>query len=253
MAESNKELALKDNQFLSPTSGGKEYGIDLGEEDFIMPRLILLQPTSDEDGAGKFYLGLTGEKFDSLDVVFFSNSRGRVMFDPDMSKGISICGSDNRVTPSARYESPKSDKCVDCKFSKRDYYEEIVVGKDKVREFCSETQILKGMIIDTLTPFIFSARRTALLPINMFLSGVLFDAKKFNKPLCCFPVKLSSDIPKKAKTKYYVPVIERLGMIEREEFLAMMKKYESYDINKTFEQEEEKINKDVPDSDDIPF
>lgn len=233
----DKELATRDIQ-LPKAIDSSQYGVNLGEEDQVMPRLILLQPTSKIEGAGKFYLSLTGELFETVECVVFSNARGRVMFDPDMTAERSICGSDDRIVPSLRYEKPQADRCANCSYSNRNYKTQVMVGGRQVDQYCSETQTLRCMFVDSLYPFLFVGRRTSLMPVNEFLSIQQFECAKHQKPLCCFPIRLHSALVSKNMRKYYIPRIERLGMIEREEFIAMMNKYANYDVNKTYEAEE---------------
>ena len=235
----DKELTTRNGEINLPKAiDSSQFGVNMGEEDLVMPRLVLLQPTSKIEGAGKFYFSLTGEKFDTVDCVVFSNARGRVMFDPDMTKEQSICGSDDRITPSARFEKPMADKCMSCSYSNRNYKTKEIVGGRELDKYCQETQTLKCMFIDNLFPFLFVGRRTSLMPVNEWLSLMQFETAKNQKPLCCFPIRLHSNLINKNMRKYYVPSIERLGMIERDEFLAMMNKYANYDVSKTYEAEE---------------
>jgi len=249
--EESKELTVngKGNDLSLPSGiDATKYGVDMGEEDIIVPRLSLLQPTSKIEGAGKFYFTLTKELFDTIDMVVFSNQRGRVMFDPDMSKQETICGSSNRSEPSPRFDPPQAPTCVECKFSKRGYSEEVLVSGRTVNKYCSETNALRCMFVDTLFPFIFVGRRTSLQPINEFLSYMQYECVKNKRPLCCFPVRMTSKMVTKPNQKYYVPVLERRGMIEKEEFMVMMNKYATYDVEKTFEEEAKGGN-----DEDAPF
>lgn len=250
MADNGKELeAFKPGSLA--TTEAKQYGVDLAPEDQVMPRLTLLQPTSDHEGAGKFYFSLTGELFDKVDCVVFSNARGRVMFDPDVSKRISVCGSDDRAVPSARFENPKASECVKCSFSNRNYVEKVIIGGRERDMFCSETQTLRAMFIDSLMPFLFVGRRSSIMPVNEFLSIMQYETVKNRKPMCCFPISMTSK-QGKGVNKFFVPVITRLPMIEREEFMTMMNKFKDYDVNKTYEQEE-KMGKVVADDEGTPF
>jgi hypothetical protein len=58
----------------------------LGPEDLIIPRLTLVQPTSQIDGVqpGKFYMNLTAEEFDQVEAVFLRVTKGRVYFADDV-------------------------------------------------------------------------------------------------------------------------------------------------------------------------
>lgn len=253
MAEENgKEITIQQKSGLLATRDTKEYGIDLGEEDIIIPRLVLLQPTSQINGpAGSFYYGLNKQFYEKVTAVFFNNQRGRVMFNPDISKMESICGSDDRLVPAERFENPISTRCVDCAYSKRQYKTEVKVdGQIKYME-CSETQALKGMFVDDLLPFWFVGRKTSLFPINQFLTAASFDAQKHQRPLYCFPVELTTKLIAKAGQKYYIPEIKQLGMLEKEEFTRMANKYAHAKVSDTLEEEGKKAPEGLDDT--VPF
>jgi hypothetical protein len=248
------DLAVKDNTFKPPSiTADKSSGVDIGDEDQVVPRLVLVQPTSQIDGAGKFHLSLNGKLFDSVDCIFVQSQRGRIMFDPDMSKQESICGSDDRIVPAPRFEFPIATECVNCTFSKKFYSEEVMIpGGRKAKQECQMTMIIKAMFIDTLIPFIYTARKTSLFPINSFLTEVLYEYKMTGRPLYCYPVTLKSKLITKANQKYYIPVIERKGTIEKEEFARMVEKITKMDVNAAFEAD--KVNKPVSDlGEDTPF
>lgn len=259
MAES-KELQTNGGFNLPKNINAKQYGIDMEEEDIPIPRLKLLQPTSKMDGAGKYAYSLNNQLFDKVEAVFFSNSRGRIMFDYDMTKP-AICGSNDRIVPSPRFENPKADRCGNCNFSK-DFYKEVVrdnsgnpllkSGKEQYYQ-CDKNFVIKGMFVDTLMPFIFVVARTGLVPITNFLAAMQYECAKHQRPLCCFPLTLSSMVPQNAPNKYYIPVITSNGMIEKEEFVQMMNKYTNYDLDKTFKAEEEANANNESPADDTPF
>src|SRR5437773_6593411 len=104
-----------------PTNSLKGAGLEaLGPEDLIIPRLSLVQPTSQIDGveAGKFYMNLTGEEFDQVEAVFLKVTKGRVYFAEETTERKPVCGSSDRIKPSPRFEPPVAPACKDCLFSR---------------------------------------------------------------------------------------------------------------------------------------
>ena len=257
MAEESKEVQTY-NQLPSKINA-KQFGIDIDEDDIPVPRLKLIQPTSKLDGAGKYAYSLNNKILDKVECVFLSNTRGRVMFDIDITKP-PVCGSNDRVIPSPRFEKPMADRCINCRFN-TDFYKEVArdasgtpilrSGKELYHQ-CDKNFVIKGIFIDTLMPFIFVVARTGLAPITSFLAAMQYECAKNQKPLCCFPLTLTSMVPSNATNKYYVPVVTPMGMIEKEEFITMMNKYSQYDVDKTFKAEEEAGESAEP-SDGIPF
>src|SRR4051812_5450024 len=108
MAKKTKDYTAEAIQPKSelPTRPTKGAGMEsLGPEDLIIPRLTLVQPTSQIEGAeaGKFYMNLTGEQFDEVQVVFLKVIKGRVYFVEDANERKPLCGSPDRIKPSYRF------------------------------------------------------------------------------------------------------------------------------------------------------
>lgn len=91
---------------VSPKGAGLE---SLGPEDLIIPRLTLVQPTSQIDGveAGKFFMNISSEQFDEVQVVFLKVTKGRVYFAEDANERKPLCGSPDRIKPSNGFGQPR--------------------------------------------------------------------------------------------------------------------------------------------------
>src|SRR5713101_2856288 len=103
-----------------PTVSPRGVGLEvLGPEDLIIPRLVLVQATSQIEGvmAGKFYLNLTGDQFDEVQAVFLKVLKGRVYFAEDANERKPLCGSPDRSKPSPRYEHPVAPTCGECAYA----------------------------------------------------------------------------------------------------------------------------------------
>src|SRR6266571_5996231 len=146
-----------------PTNSLKGAGLEaLGPEDLIIPRLVLVQPTSQIDGveAGKFYMNLAGEQFDEVQAVFLKVTKGRVNFGEDANERKPICGSSDRIRPSHRFEHPIAPTCGECTHSRWN-------GNEPPD--CNETYNLLGVMVDTGLPFWWSGKTTAIASTKRFV------------------------------------------------------------------------------------
>ena len=173
MAKKTKEQTSKATQPQSglPVPSTRGAGMEcLGPEDLIIPRLTLVQPTSQIDSveAGKFFLNLTGEQFDEVQVVFLKVTKGRVYFAEDANERKPLCGSPNRIKPSHRFEHPIAPTCGECPYSPWNKQEPPV---------CNETYNLLGIMVDGGLPFWWSVKSTAIAPTKRLLSAIALRAR----------------------------------------------------------------------------
>ena len=236
----------------SLTNYKSESGIQLGAEDIIMPRLSLIQNTNQDSrnnkDAGTYYFQLTNEVFETVNVILFKNTLGRIMFDPDRAKAMAICGSNDRIDPSNRFEKPQADHCNQCRFSRPRYVEQVDIGSGVMKpKACDETIPVIGCFEDSMMPFQFTAKRTAATVMREFLSAISFQvnlanvSRKIKKlPLISlhnYVVGLSSKLVTKKGNSYYIPQMKIVKKVEDESFNAIFEGIKNYDFDRTFENE----------------
>ncbi len=235
MARNNKkkeplgETSSSQEGTMTPYTGGA--GLEsLGPEDFIIPRLTLVQPTSQIDGvaAGKFYMNLTGEEFDEVHMVFLKASKGRVCFDEDTNERKPICGSSDGIKPSPRYNPPQAPTCRECGRSRWN-------GNEP--SDCNDTFNLLGVIVDGQFPFWWSVKSTAIAPTKRFLSAIALRSRK-GKSLFDAQVTMKSQLVTLPGKKYYVPVYSLTWLQDAAEYRALYEQYAREEIEKTFMAEE---------------
>ena len=183
----------------------------------IYPVLKLLQSTSKVDNGkpGMFHLDVTGEVFDKVNVIFLKPTWGRIMFGRQLNDP-PLCGSNDRITPSDQFPDPKAGRCVECRFSRRNYTE-----KDNGKDIqCFETYNLIGWLIDEGLPFIFRTKRVANRTVETFLTKVKWDRMK-GLNLYNHKATLTSRVVPSLNGDYFAPVVTATGIINQDQFKKM--------------------------------
>jgi hypothetical protein len=214
-----------------PTVSPHGVGLEvLGPEDLIIPRLVLVQPTSQIDGveAGKFYLNLTGDQFDEVQAVFLKVLKGRVYFAEDANERRPLCGSPDRIKPSPRYEHPVAPTCGECAYS---------LWRGKEPPVCHETYHLLGMMVESGLPFWWSVKSTAIAPTKRFLSAIALRAR-MGKNLFDAQVMMRSQLVAQPGKKYHIPVCTVSWLKDSSLYRELYEQYAHEEIERTFQAEE---------------
>ena len=86
-------------------------GLDqLYEDDLVIPRVSIIQPTSREGTPGRLKMNITGEEREQIDLVVLRVQRGKVLWSATLGED-PICKSNDGIVPSA--DSPQSDVCCE--------------------------------------------------------------------------------------------------------------------------------------------
>jgi hypothetical protein len=202
----------------------------LGPDDLIIPRLTLVQPTSQIDGvqAGKFYMNLTGEEFDEVQAVFLKVTKGRIYFAEDGNERKALCGSSDRVKPSPRFEPSMATSCGECLYS---------VWKGKEPPACNESYNLLGVIEETGLPFWWSVKSTAIGPTKRFMSAIALRAR-MGKNLFDAKITMKSQLVTLPGKKYHVPVYGLTWLKDSSSYRDLYKHYAQEEAERTFAAEE---------------
>lgn len=212
----------------APTAGA---GLEqLGPADLIIPRLTLIQPTSQIDGveAGKFYMNLTGEEYTEVEVVFLKVMKGRIYFAEDGADRKALCGSADRVKPSPRFDPPMAPACAECPSARWN-------GKEPPE--CSETYNLLGVTVETGLPFWWSVKSTAIAPTRRFLSAIALRSH-MGKNLFDAQVMMKSQLVTLPGKKYHKPVYSITWLKDSSPYRDLYDRYAKEEIERTFVVEE---------------
>lgn len=188
---------------------------DISRDDLVIPRLRIVQPVSEEGTAGNYLLNITGEEFETLDVVFFKFSKGRVYFSDNLKEGV-LCGSHDRKTPSGYIETPMAESCLNCIYAQWGKKDD---GKP-IPPSCAETYNMLGYIVSDGMPFFISFKGTAIRPVKLFLSGIAFRGRKARADMRQFQVTMGLKQNSNEKGKFFVPTFSAPELLKDDPFAA---------------------------------
>jgi hypothetical protein len=149
-----KGLTVQNSQQLAALR--KETGIDdLGQQDIILPRMRLIQPTTPNavGDPGEFSNNITGMASPVVEAVVIHVAKGRVMW-PEKYKADQepLCASDNSITPREGCTEYGS-RCADCPMS--------LWGQDGTPPACSMVYNYLCIDPESKLPFAMSLMRTS--------------------------------------------------------------------------------------------
>lgn len=169
---------------------------DIDASDIKMPRIKLLQAQSDEAAEskgkpGQYYNTVTGEVFDSLDVIFLTFGKQRVRWPEKFKRG------DDPLCRSA--DAHKSDEdgvdCASCSYAKW--------GKNKEKPECSLSYAWLGCVDAPQKNY--PMFRTVVTAASMVATkDFINQIVQYNLPPFIFKVTLSSKLMKNDKGSFYV-------------------------------------------------
>jgi hypothetical protein len=214
-----------------PANGTGGTGLEqLTPADLIIPRLTLIQPTSQVDGveAGKFYMNLTGDEYSEVEVVFLKVMKGRIYFAEDGADRKALCGSADRVKPSPRFQPPMAPVCAECSSARWD-------GKEPPD--CSETFNLLGVTVESGLPFWWTVKSTAIAPTRRFLSAIALRAH-LGKNLFDAQVLMKSQLVTLPGKKFHKPMYSITWLKDSSPYRDLYSRYAKEEIERTFMAEE---------------
>jgi len=227
------------------------------DEDTMLPRLRIVQPTSRDGLAGTFRSALTGEEWEVLHAMPILYRKGRVMWEE--GNDTPVCRSNDSVYPAATVEDPPSTMCSQvvggrskpvCRHSEW--------GDDGTPPPCKLTYQLIATT-EEAGPVMLSLHGSQIKPVKGLITYSRYscahpagaDWPPF--ALCNLRCTMMLDQAKTTKGKYYrirFAELARLSEDEVREALAMLGNYAQYDIGSHFAAEAEA---DAGAKDEVPF
>lgn len=170
---------------------------EIERDDIALPRVRVLQPTSQLEGPrGEFHFSLTGKCKKTIPGVLLRVAKGRVYWEKGNLSGAPLCASDDSKMPRTQYVGGYADRCADCEL--KEWHQ------DGTPPECGLTYSFLGVDIEEKdTPFLLTMRGTSVKHArNAFSAPKLQGA-----PLYATPVTISSVHRTTEKGSFYEVVI----------------------------------------------
>ncbi|MBI5486470.1 MAG: hypothetical protein HY905_03980 [Deltaproteobacteria bacterium] len=182
---------------IRPDDSGPVY-----EDDVLVPRYAVIQPTSKEGTPGTFRSNLDGSERSELRVAPLRVQRGRVLWSAEIGTD-PICRSTNGLDPSPLIERPVSETCC------------VIVGRRLQpacpkavwprhgRPECRDTYLLVALDLSTETPFAMGFHGAAIRTIKI-IRTLAWQRRVALHDLECL-LKLRRETS--AKGNYFLPIV----------------------------------------------
>lgn len=179
--------------------------------DRIMPRISIVQPTSEEGTKGTFRSNLTGDERSEITIVPLTYRKSRIMWGDDLGDD-PVCKSRNALVPDPDVESPQCNECAQKLNGK-------LVEVCAAAQWDNETRqppqckLQYNMVAldEDEVPFMMRFSGSAVRPFKSLISGLVMK----RKPLCDFRVKMTLKQMKSSKGTYYVPSFSVVGEVDK--------------------------------------
>jgi|GEM_PF-1063171 len=210
---------------------------------FVIPRMKIVQPTSKEGTPGKFFINLTGDEFEDLDIVVIKAMRGRVLWNrADQGSDKPLCRSADFMHPDSSIDNPPSPVCVKQLMNGgKTMLNPVCVNagwNGNTRPACDETWNLLCVQKDDFLPFWISCSGTSIRPVKKYLSAIALR----RCPLWQFSTTITTEENKGDRGRYYslkfvspTPITKELEA----DLIPMVTQLRDADIKRTFDVEEE--------------
>jgi len=182
---------------MRPDDSGPVY-----EDDVLVPRYAVVQPTSKEGTPGTFRSNLDGSERSELNVVPLRVQRGRVLWSAEIGTD-PICRSSNGLDPSPTIERPVSAACC------------VIVGRRLQpacpkavwprhgRPECRDTFLLVALDLATETPFVMGFHGSAIRTIKIIRTLAWQRRVALHDMECLLKLRRETS----AKGNYFLPIV----------------------------------------------
>jgi len=192
---------------------------DLFEDDLVIPRYAIVQPTSHEGTPGTFRSNLSGEERKELRFVPLRIQRGRVLWSDTLGED-PVCKSADGIVPAPGIEKPVNDAC--CVLAGRRLRPVCPMamwqrngngdgaGRNEPPK-CRDSYAMVGLDLETQTPFMIAFHGTGIRAVRV-LRTVIFQ-KRLNLFDAACVLRLRKE--QNGKGSYYVPDFAEVKAVER--------------------------------------
>lgn len=216
----------------------------LTQEDLIIPRYKIVQPTSKTGTQGTFLCNLTGEETESLHVAVVKIHKGRIMWDKDNpSKEEPLCRSYDYMTPDPEIKDPPSPLCA--KMVKTRTGKDVPVQVCKMgswekegdqRPPCGTVYNLLCISLEDGLPFWITLHGASIKAVKSYASSVMLRRKPFWVMQTTLTLALKTEPHRHYIAQFSMP--KAISPEMEEEIIPQVEALKDADVRRTFEAEE---------------
>jgi len=194
--EEQKAVAVQNNQSIANPISGLDGLEDIDASDLIIPRLQIVQPTSQMGAtAGTIYNVATGEEFKELEIVFLAvhKSRVRWLINDDGTVNLKeppVC----RSNDSRNGQGNPGGDCSVCPYA---------MWNGSSKPECNLKYNFLGIVMETRQPFLMSVGGASFKQAKLLINKCV----RTKKPLYNYIIKLVPELVIGGKGKYYIYIL----------------------------------------------
>lgn len=205
LSVSNFAMSSYDDAMIGSEGLDFDSSLGISASDIKMPKIKLMQPTSQEVAknktkAGYFYNTITGESYEELNCTFLASTKSRIYWKKPFKRGEQpLCRSFDAINMEAGGKG--EGNCENCRFGR---WDNIPEGENKPS--CNLSYVWLGLVDQKEEPFRIIVPGMSVSPTRDFLTNMtIMLMKTGNKiPLSFFNVTLKSELKENEQGTFYV-------------------------------------------------
>jgi hypothetical protein len=208
---------------------------ELYEDDLVIPRVSVVQPTSREGTPGRLRSNLTGDERETIDLVVLRVQRGKVLWSTTLGED-PVCKSNDGLVPAASVEHPQSDRCCEV----RGPHLRPVCPAATWRPTPGNVYVLVCLDLASEQPFMLSIHGSGLRSVRILRSVLL------QRRLNLFDAAVTLKLRKQTNSRgsYFTPEFVNIRLIDPPgRYRDRYEQFAAYDSEGTFDAEKERVDR----------
>lgn len=214
----------------------------LYQDDLVIPRVAVVQPTSREGTPGRLRSNLTGDERETIDLVVLRVQRGKVLWSATLGED-PVCKSNDGLVPASSVEHPQSDRC--CVVAGR-HLKPVCPGAAwrpsngnggrLAPPTCRDTYSVIALDLATESPFMMALHGSGLRAVRVFRTVLLQRRLNIYDAACTLRLRKQTN----GKGSYYVPEFTDVRAVDPPgRYRGQYEQFVGYETEGTFDAEKE--------------